>query len=341
MAKKPIARKAARPRTKARVKGTTKPRAKNPVRSRSVAPQERLVVGVGLATVDLLFVSPRIDERLVDVPVFSMQGGGSASNMVATLAVMGANTRFFGRIGDDEHGHFILRSMQNLRIDTTMLSIEKDKVSPISVLLIDELTRRRKIMRSRGNVTPLAPRDLPSDLLDDAVMLVIDGTQPALQAAVAEKARDKGIKVLLNASQLSGGMGELLSLSDIVIGSERFAHELAPADNMGDSLREILNLGPRVALLTMGESGAVGLEGTKLVEQEALDVFVADTSGAGDAFAGAFAFAHIHGWPLERAVPFANAAAGLVCRSIGARSALPTVEEALAAIEGAQPPSRP
>jgi len=333
-------RKAARTRAKVRVKKPAKARPTRTVKARSSPPRQGLVVGVGLATVDLLFVSPRIDERLVDVSVFSMQAGGSASNMVATLAVMGANTRFFGRIGDDEHGHFILRSMQNLSIDTTMLSIEKDKVSPVSVLLVDELTRRRKIMRSRGNVTPLAPRDLPANLLDDAVMLVIDGTQPALQAAIAEKARDKGIEVLLNASQLSGGMGELLSLSDIVIGSERFAHELAPADNMGDSLREILNLGPRVALLTMGESGAVGLEGTKLVEQEALDVFVADTSGAGDAFAGAFAFAHMHGWPLERAVPFANAAAGLVCRSIGARSALPTVEETMAAIEGAQPPSR-
>jgi sugar/nucleoside kinase (ribokinase family) len=168
-------------------------------------------------------------------------------------------------------------------------------------------------------------------------MLVIDGSQPALQAAIAEKARNKGIPVLLNASQLSGGMGELLSLADIVIAAERFAHEIAPSDNMGDSLREILNLGPRIAVITMGESGSVGLEGEKLVEQEALDVFVADTSGAGDAFAGAFAFAHLHGWPLEKAVPFANAAAGLICRNIGARAALATVEEAMAAMKGVQP----
>ncbi len=297
----------------------------------------RVVVGVGLATVDLLFVCPRIEERLIDASVFSMQGGGSASNMLATLAVLGHRTRFFGRIGDDENGHFILRGMQNLGVDTSMLTVEEDKVSPVSVLQIDELTRRRKILRSRGNVTPPSPRDLPAGLLADAAMLVIDGSQPALQAAIAEKARDKGITVLLNASQLSGGMGELLSLSEIVIGSERFAHELAPADNLGDSLREILNLGPRIALITMGESGSIGLEGTTLVEQEALDVFVADTSGAGDAFAGAFAFAHLHGWPIERAVPFANAAAGLVCRAIGARSALPTVEEVIAAMNGAQP----
>jgi sulfofructose kinase len=299
-----------------------------------------VVVGVGLATVDLLFVAPRIDERLVDASVFSMQGGGSAANMMATLAVMRERTRFFGRIADDEHGRFILRSMQNLRIDTSMLSIEPDKVSPVSILQIDELTRRRKIVRSRGNVTPLSPRDLPAGLLDGARMLVIDGSQPALQAAIAEKARDKGIPVLLNASQLSGGMGELLSLSTIVIGAERFAHEIAPSDQLGHSLREILNLGPSIALITLGESGAIGLEGTKLVEQEALDVFVADTSGAGDAFAGAFAFAHLHGWPLERAVPFANAAAGLVCRSLGARSALPTVEDVMAAMGGVHPVER-
>ncbi len=322
----------AKKQTRRKIRGVSRRRSANKAAKTS---RRQTVVGVGLATVDLLFVCPRVDERLLEASVFSMQGGGSAANMLAALAVMGQSTRFFGRIGDDEHGRFILRGMQNLGVDTSMLMIEKDRVSPVSVLQIDELTRRRKVLRSRGNVTPLSPRDLPTGLLADAAMLVIDGSHPALQAAIAEKARDKGITVLLNASQLSGGMGELLSLSEIVIGSERFAHELAPADNLGDSLREILNLGPRIALITMGESGSIGLEDTKLVEQEALDVFVADTSGAGDAFAGAFAFAYLQGWPLERAVPYANAAAGLVCRSIGARSALPTVEEVLAAMNGA------
>lgn len=326
-----VAAHARKQHAKPKTRTTTKPK-------RKAAPRApRVAVGVGLATVDMLFVCPRLDERLIDASVFSMQGGGSAANMLATLAVMGQPTRFFGRIGGDEHGRFILRSMQNLGVDTSMLMVERDKVSAVSILQIDELSRHRRIMRSRGNVTPPSPRDLPPGLLADASMLIIDGTQPALQAAIAEKARAKHIPVLLNASQLSGGMGELLSLSEIVIGSERFAHELAPADNLGDSLREILNLGPRVAVITMGDSGSIGLEGNTLVEQESLDVFVADTSGAGDAFAGAFAFAYLQGWPLQRAVPFANAAAGLVCRAIGARSALPTAEEVIAAMNGTQP----
>lgn len=337
MVKKRAASKSKRVAARAKPPKKAKDRSSTKQAGKTRPNKPHVVVGVGLATVDLLFVSPHIDERLVEASVFSMQAGGSASNMLAALAVLGESTRFFGRIGDDEHGHFILRSMRNLGVDSSMLSIEEDKVSPVSIIQIDELSRRRKILRSRGNVTPLSPRDLPANLLEDAAMLVIDGSQPALQAAIAEKARDKGIKVLLNASQLSGGMGELLSLSNIVIGAERFAHELAPSDNLGDSLREILNLGPQIALITMGEMGSIGLDGSTLVEQEALDVFVADTSGAGDAFAGAIAFAHLHGWLLERAVPFANAAAGLVCRSIGSRSALPTVEEVVAAMNGTQP----
>ena len=300
---------------------------------RKAAARADLAVGVGLATVDLMCVAPRVEHRLVEVSVFSMQGGGSATNILAVLATLGVRGRYFGRVGDDEFGRFILRSLQQLHIDTSMLAIEQGKVSPVSVIQIDELSHQRKILLSRGNVTTLSTRDLPDRLLDGARLLCIDGSQPALQAAVAEKARAKGITVLLNASQLSGGMGELLTLSDIVIASERFANELAPSDELANSLREITRLGPRTAVITMGEAGAVALEGTKLVQQDAIDVFVADTTGAGDAFCGAFAYAQLKGWPLERALPFANATAGLACRSLGSRSGLPTVDEVVEAMK--------
>jgi sugar/nucleoside kinase (ribokinase family) len=283
--------------------------------------------------VDLLCVVPRAELRLVEMSVFSMQGGGSAANILSVLAMLGIGARYFGRVGDDEFGQFIIRSLRQLHIDTSVLSVEKGKVSPVSIIEIDELSRRRKIVLSRGNVTPLSTRDLPDRLLDGARLLCIDGSQPALQAAVAEKARAKGVTVLLNASQLSGGMGELLTLSDIVVGSERFANELAPSDEIADSLREITRLGPRVAVITMGEAGAVALEGTKLVQQDAVDVYVADTTGAGDAFCGAFGYAQLKGWPLERALPFANAAAGLACRSLGSRSGLATADEIAEAVK--------
>jgi len=303
-------------------------------------PRERvrpgLIVGVGLATVDLLCVAPRIDERLVELSIFSMQGGGSVATALATVATLGSKARLFGRLADDDFGRFVLGALRGL-VDTSLVSVERGKFSPVSLVNIDELTRKRKIMFTRGSTTPLLPRDLPPRLLDGASLLIIDGYQPALQAAIAEKARAKGITVLLNAGHLVGGMGELLALSDIVIGSERFASEFAPSDDVQKSLREITRIGPRVAVITMGEAGAMALEDRKLVQQEAIDVFVADTTGAGDVFCGAFAYASLQRWPLERALPFANAAAGLTCRSLGAQSALPTLAEVQEAVLGGQP----
>jgi sugar/nucleoside kinase (ribokinase family) len=284
-------------------------------------------VGVGLATVDLMCEVPHAELRLLEMSVFSMQGGGSVANILSVLSMLGVKGRYFGRVGADEFGSFIERSLKQLDIDTSLLAKEKGKVSPVSVIQIDEQSRRRKILRSRGNVTPMTVADLPNSLLDGASLVCMDGTQPALQAAVAERARSKKITVLLNASQLSGGMGELLALSDIVVGSERFANEFAPSDELSDSLREITRLGPRVAVLTMGKAGAIALEGDKLVQQDAIDVPVTDTTGAGDAFCGAFAYAQLKGWPLERALPFANASAGLACRSLGSRAGLATLDE--------------
>jgi sugar/nucleoside kinase (ribokinase family) len=294
--------------------------------------RDGVIVGVGLATVDLISMAPRMEERVVELSVFSMQGGGATGNALAAAANLGAKTRYFGRLGSDDFGRFITANLKGLEVDTSLISVERGKMSPVSLVQIDELTRKRKILFTRGSTTDLVPRDLPRRLLEGATMLYIDGYQPALQAAVAEKAREKGITVLLNAGHLVGGMGELLALSDVVISSERFASELAPSDNVEQSLREILQLGPRVAVITMGDAGAMALEGNKLVQQDAIDVFVADTTGAGDIFSGAFAYATLQNWPLEKALPFANAAAGLTCRTLGAQSSLPTIVEVQKAV---------
>jgi len=315
------------------VKRTGGARSKNPgpehQRTKRRPQSKQVVVGVGLATVDLLCVARNFGERRVDLSVFSMQGGGSTGNALAALATLGARARYFGRVGDDHFGRFIVSGLDEVGVNTSLVLVEKGKLSPVSIVEIDEVTRRRRILYTRGNTAALTPRDIPPRLLAGASMLFIDGQQPALQAAIAEKARSKGVAVLLNANNLSEGMGELLALSDIVIGSERFASEFAPSDNVERSLREITRLGPRVAVITLGDEGAVGLEGDKLVQQEPLDVFVADTTGAGDIFCGAFAFAASAGWPLEQALPFANAAAGLMCRNLGSRAGLPRFEEVM------------
>jgi sugar/nucleoside kinase (ribokinase family) len=88
-------------------------------------------------------------------------------------------------------------------------------------------------------------------------------------------------------------------------------------------------MGPRTAVITLGEEGAVGLESDTLVRQPALEIDVIDTTGASEVFRGAFLYGLVKGWNLDRCLPFANAAAGLNCRHLGGVGGIAPLAEIL------------
>jgi sugar/nucleoside kinase (ribokinase family) len=287
------------------------------------------VVGIGQVTVDQLGVTPHSPETVLELTAFSIQGGGAIGTALATVCALGGQAGYFGRLSDDEFGQIILRGLKEFGVDTTAVLIEPGKISPTALVLVDDRTARRIVRFTKGSTTPLEPGELPRSLLDGAGLLLLDGSTPALQIAAAERARAQGISVLLDARDLGSGMGELLGLCDIVIGSERFAAEISHSSDINRSLSELVRMGPRVAVLTLGEEGAIGLEGGAVVRRGAVEIEPQDTTGAGEVFRGAFAYATLQGWPLERALPFANAAAGLNCRHLGGFGGIPSLAEVL------------
>jgi fructokinase len=68
----------------------------------------------------------------------------------------------------------------------------------------------------------------------------------------------------------------------------------------------------------MGERGCAIFDCGEYVEAPGYRVAVADTVGAGDAFAAGLVHAKSQGWPLERCAAFANALAALVASRPGA-----------------------
>ena len=67
--------------------------------------------------------------------------------------------------------------------------------------------------------------------------------------------------------------------------------------------------------------------------EPAYEVDTVDTTGAGDVYHGAYLYAAIQGWPIERCLRFASVAAALKCRMLGGRAGIPTVEEVLAVVD--------
>jgi sugar/nucleoside kinase (ribokinase family) len=83
-----------------------------------------------------------------------------------------------------------------------------------------------------------------------------------------------------------------------------------------------------------GQGGGLAKAGDELVHVEAVPVDVVDTTGAGDSFDAGFLAGRLKGWPIERCLQLAVACGSLSTRAAGGITAQPTLDEAIAAVEG-------
>jgi sugar/nucleoside kinase (ribokinase family) len=287
------------------------------------------VVGIGQAAVDHLAVVDRYPdpEAKAELAGFSLQGGGAVANALSTLAGFKVSSAFIGKLSDDDFGRFSMRGLSSMGIEMSRTVVQPGRLSPFAFIVVERETGRRTTFFTNGNVDPLTPDELDLSVLEGAELLLVDGLQPQAQIRAAEEARRLNVKVVLDAGNIREGMGELVALADVLLASERYASEVAPRGELEDSLIELSRMGPRVVVVTLGKEGSIGLEGDKLVHQPPLQVDVVDTTGAGDVYFGGYAYGLLQGWPLERCMQVASAAAGLSCRELGARAALPSVDE--------------
>ena len=85
--------------------------------------------------------------------------------------------------------------------------------------------------------------------------------------------------------------------------------------------------GSHFTAATLGSEGVLAYFQGRYIHSPAFEIDCKDTTGAGDAFHGGFIYGLLMGLSVEETLRFANAVAGLKCRAIGARTALPSIDE--------------
>ncbi|MGH6690494.1 MAG: carbohydrate kinase family protein, partial [Gammaproteobacteria bacterium] len=91
--------------------------------------------------------------------------------------------------------------------------------------------------------------------------------------------------------------------------------------------------GGDLVCVTLGARGAMLLAGDRLYLEPGRQVKVADTTGAGDVFRGAFIVALLRGDAPDGILRFATAAAALSCTRLGAMGGIPSLEETRASLD--------
>lgn len=292
-----------------------------------------LALSLGHVGVELTCRVPRIaPDSPVEMDEVSIQVGGSAAIAAATAAALGCRARLACKLADDFLAQHVRSALAGAGIDTRVVAAADTQMSPVLFTVLGERQRRASYYTTGDAGALMADEIQPDELLDNVAAVLVDGTSPSAQVAVAEVARKRGIPVVFDGDHIREGVGTLVGCVDVLICSERLAAELAPRDDLEATLVEIQRLGPRAVIITLGEAGAIGVHGDQLVRQESFPVDATDAGGAGAVYHGAFTAALLGNLPFETCMIFASAAAALSCRHLGGFAGIPARDEVIALV---------
>lgn len=240
---------------------------------------------------------------------------------------LGCRARAVGTHGADLLGQLAKSALRDAGVETELLRSSGTSSCELVTIASEGALR----LRYAGDPGEAVAFD-PGASLAGAAALLIDGSAPVEQLRAAELARTRKLPVIFDIGELRDGTSELMALSDVLIASERAASDLAPRGELTDALVEILALGPRAVVITLGENGAIGRHGDQVIRCRAFPTEVLDSYGAGSVFHGAFAAALLSELPFARCIELASAAASLSLRDLGPWAATPSRDDVLALV---------
>ena len=261
--------------------------------------------------------------------------GGKGSNQAVGCARLGAEVAFVARIGQDDFGGMALRLYREEGIDVAFVQQTAKQSTGVGFILVEAGSGNNCIALDPGANELLSPADVAqcdSALKSAAVVL----TQLEIPVAAAEAAlshgRANGRTTILNPAPVRPLPASVLQLVDVLTPNQTEAKVLTGRDPDDRSepeevARDLLRLGVRQVVMTLGEHGALIVTASSSKHIPATPLRAVDTTGAGDAFNAGLATALASGESLESAVEFAVVTGGMAVTKEGVIPSLPRRDE--------------
>ncbi|MBQ4143440.1 MAG: hypothetical protein IJD43_08205 [Thermoguttaceae bacterium] len=287
------------------------------------------ITGIGANVFDTLVkvpFFPKEDTKLC-VETVRTSGGGPVGTGLAAASKLGASAAVIAVLSTDPEGTFLRNDLEKYGVDTSLAEFRDGKSFSATVLL-NCATGSRTCLLDRGTLPKLTLTDAHLTAIRSSRVFMADGNELDAAVEAAKEARKAGVHVLYDAGGLYPGVERLLPYADILIPSAEFACGSTKKERIEDAVRDLFSrFSPQVAVVTDGANGGILFDGNELRRYPAFPVQAVDSNGAGDVFHGAFAFALTRGWDFYRCAVFSSAVSALKCTKIGARAAVPTLEE--------------
>lgn len=286
------------------------------------------LVGVGLNATDTvipLSQFPALGSK-TEYSERSILLGGEVSTAVIACRRWGLKTRYIGRLGDDYAARLHRAAFDDMGVETRIVTVE-DAASPQSLILVDGSGERTVLCHRDARLT-LQPEDIQRDWITTARAVLVDGYHTNAAITAATWAREAGIPVIADLDVIRPGVDDLLPLVDYVLASREFPSALTGEHDHIKALKQLQERAHcKLAGITLGLDGVLIFDGKEMLQRPAYRVSTVDTTGAGDLFHAGFIYGLLQGWPMDRQLDYACAAAALNCTRSGARGRIGTVED--------------
>lgn len=286
------------------------------------------LVGVGLNATDTViplaaFPSPGSKTEYSEHSVLL---GGEISTAVIACRRWGLHARYIGRLGDDYAARLHRAAFDDVGVETRIVTVDGAS-SPQSLILVDG-SGERTVLCHRDPRLTMQPEDLEREWISSARALLVDGYHTTAAIRAATWARESGIPVIADLDVLRPGIDDLMPLVDYAFASREFPAALTGEPDLKKALAMLHEqFHCHLAGVTLGVGGVLTWDGQRLIQRPAYRVSTVDTTGAGDLFHAGFVYGHLQGWPIERQLDYACAAAALNCTRAGARGRIGTINE--------------
>ena len=258
-------------------------------------------------------LSKGIDKRL----------GGSAAVSAFTAKILGCDTKFIGKFGDDDASVFLKNEFKKFSININK-SISIKKCQSSQSFVIEDINGER-LLAAYNDPKLLNYKKIPNLDFRKKDIYAVDMRWISIASEIAKKTNKNNIKCVadLDNFKKTSHISQIVKNASHPIFSEEGLKTYKPNINMKIALFEIFNETQKFVAVTLGSQGVLWVDNNSLYHCKIPKVKTVETNCAGDVFHGAFASALSQNKSNSESILFAAATATLKCMKTGGIYSIP------------------
>jgi ribokinase len=292
----------------------------------SIGKQATVIAVVGSAMMDLTAYADVLPEpgQTLAGQLFTTGFGGKGANQAVMAAHCGAEVHFIGKLGKDVFGTAIADNFVKVGIHSEYVD-RSETPTGVAHIWVDGNGENRIIIIPGANheIEIAKAVEAINTIKDLSVVVAQCEIKQEVTLAAFKAAKARGCTTILNPAPYQEISAELLALCDWIIPNETEFREIHGELPTNDAVLQSFRPGKN-SIVTLGSQGAVFISANgQLTKVGAPKVTAVDTTGAGDAFVGTFAYSLASGKDPATAMTLGIKVASLSVTKKGAQSSYP------------------